>query len=91
MDINEPVDFGMHVYNVKDSQHLCTLDNVFDTVACCADSDTAKPWDGSDDIPLLTKKNIPGASLNGKDPSESNVAQLKRWLNCQDAPVSGLN
>ena len=59
-------------------------------LACCADSDNVtKPWDDSDDMPLLTEKDIPGASLNGKDPSELNVIQLKRWLNCRDAPVSG--
>jgi len=49
MEIIEPVDFGMYVYNVNDSQHLCTVDNVSD-MACCADSNTAKPWDGSDDM-----------------------------------------
>jgi len=47
-------------------------------VTYCADSDNAKPWNGSDDMLLLTEKDIPGASLNGKDPNELNVHQLKR-------------
>ena len=39
-------------------------------------------------MPLLTEKDIPGASLHGKDPSELSFIQLKRWLICRDAPVS---
>lgn len=42
-----------------------------------------------DDIVLLNEDDIPGASLGGKDPSELNVVQLKRWLVCRGAPVSG--
>ena len=42
-----------------------------------------------DDILLLTEADIPGASLNGKLPTELNVAQLKRWLACRGAPLSG--
>ena len=41
------------------------------------------------DILLLTENDIPGASLDGKHPSELNVTQLKRWLVCQGAPVNG--
>ena len=59
-------------------------------LACHTHSDSvAKRCDESDDMPLLTEKDIPGASLHGKDPSELNVTQLKRWLICRDAPVSG--
>ena len=43
-------------------------------------------WD--DDI-LLMEANIPGASLDGKHPTELNVTQLKRWLSYRGAPVSG--
>ena len=32
------------------------------------------------DVFLLDKSDIPGASLNGKSPSELNITQLKRWL-----------
>ena len=42
-----------------------------------------------DDILLLTEDDIPGASLNGKSPSQLTVVQLKRWLACRGAPVSG--
>ena len=38
---------------------------------------------------LLTETNVPGASLDGKCPTELNVAQLKRWFACQGALVSG--
>lgn len=59
-------------------------------LACHNPSDNvAKPFDESNDMPLLTEKDIPGASLHGKDPSELNVIQLKRWLICRGAPVTG--
>jgi len=43
----------------------------------------------SDDLPVFTEADIPGSSLNGKEPSELNIVQLKRWLACRGAPVSG--
>ena len=42
-----------------------------------------------DDILLLTESDIPGASLDGKNPSELSVVQLKRWLVCRGTPVTG--
>ena len=42
-----------------------------------------------DDLLLITESDIPGASLNGKDPCELNVLQLKRWLACRGAPTAG--
>lgn len=39
-------------------------------------------------VSLLDETDIPGASLNGKSPSELNVTQLRRWLACR-APVNG--
>jgi len=42
-----------------------------------------------DDIMVLTEKDVPGASLNGKQPHEMNKQQLKRWLACHGAPVTG--
>ena len=42
-----------------------------------------------EDSELLNEEDIPGASLNGKKPHELNVYQLKRWLSCHGAPVSG--
>ena len=41
------------------------------------------------DILLLTEDDIPGASLNGKSPSQLTVVQLKRWLACCGVPISG--
>ena len=37
---------------------------------------------------LLTESDVPGASLNGKNPGELNVVQL-RWLACRGAPITG--
>ena len=51
------------------------------------DTDTLN--DDKDDIILLTESDIPGASLDGKNPAELNVSQLKRWLTCRGAPVNG--
>ena len=42
-----------------------------------------------DEILLLTELDIPGASLNGKDPRKLNLMQLKRCLSCRGAPVTG--
>jgi len=38
---------------------------------------------------LLSESDIPGASLDGKQPSELNLTQLKRWLACRGAPTNG--
>jgi len=38
---------------------------------------------------MLTEADIPGASLNNKDPFELNILQLKRWLACHGAPLTG--
>jgi len=50
-------------------------------------SETDKQLD--EDIILLTEADIPGASLDGKAPTELNIPQLKRWLACRGAPVNG--
>jgi len=42
-----------------------------------------------DDILLLTERDVPGSSLNGKDPAELNIVNLRRWLACCGAPVTG--
>lgn len=58
---------------------------------CHDDTDVQEPWiddENVDDILLLTENDIPGASLDGKHPSELNVTQLKRWLVCRGAPVN---
>ena len=43
----------------------------------------------SGDILLLTETDAPVASLNNKDPSELNAMQLKRWLACRGALLTG--
>ena len=45
--------------------------------------------DEDDVVLLLTESDIPGASLDGKDPTELNVPQLKRCLTCRGAPING--
>jgi len=45
--------------------------------------------DESESMLGLTERDIPGVSLNGKNPTELSVTQLKRWLICQGAPVGG--
>ena len=42
------------------------------------------------DMIVLKEEDIPGASLNGRDPSQLQVVELKRrWLKCRGAIVSG--
>jgi len=42
-----------------------------------------------DNILLLTKRDVPGSSLNSMDPAKLNVVNLKRWLACRGALVTG--
>ena len=37
----------------------------------------------------LQEKDVPGASLCGRDPSELKIPELKRWLACRGAPLKG--
>ena len=37
----------------------------------------------------LQEKDIPGASLRGRDPSELKIPELKRWLACRGTPLKG--
>ena len=37
----------------------------------------------------LTEKDVPGASLNWKDPVVLKVPELKQWLQCRSAPTKG--
>ena len=41
------------------------------------------------DLYVLEESDIPGASFHGKKPCELNMTQLKRWLSCRGAPVTG--
>ena len=49
----------------------------------------AESYSDSHELLTLTELDIPGASLHGKEPSQLNVIQLKRWLACRGAPVKG--
>ena len=37
----------------------------------------------------LLEKDIPGASLDGRDPGSLKVPELKRWLVCRSASTRG--
>ena len=37
----------------------------------------------------LEEKDIPGALLCGRDPSELKILELKQWLACRGAPLKG--
>ena len=37
----------------------------------------------------LSEMDIPGASLSGRNPANLTIPQLKRWLQCRDAPTKG--
>ena len=38
---------------------------------------------------VLFKADVPGASLNGRNPADLTVSQLKHWLQCHDASTNG--
>ena len=44
---------------------------------------------GSNTIICLREEGVPGASLNGRDPSQFHVVELKRWLRCRGATTAG--
>ena len=37
----------------------------------------------------LSEKDVPGASLNGRDTAVLTVPQLKHWLQCRNASTKG--
>ena len=37
----------------------------------------------------LTEEEVPGASLNHRDPSTLKVPELQRWLQCRNATTRG--
>ena len=53
-------------------------------------SSLCEEWIDKDcNIVCLQESDIPGASLNGRNPRELNVTQLRRWLSCRGALVTG--
>ena len=38
---------------------------------------------------VLSEADVPGVSLNGRNPADPTVPQLKRWLQYRDAPTKG--
>ena len=38
---------------------------------------------------LFTEDNVAGASLNGRNPGQLTILQLKRWLQCRGASTKG--
>ena len=37
----------------------------------------------------ISKLDIPGTSLNGRNPADLTIPQLKQWLKCRNAPMKG--
>ena len=54
------------------------------SLLACHITDANNLW-----IDNIKSRLLPGAFLDGKHPIELNVTQLKRWLACHGAPVSG--
>ena len=67
----------------RDPESNDTFDNVTESVEKGANDFFA------DKIVMLEESDVPGASLNGKKPSQLTVGQLKRRLACRGAPLSG--
>ena len=44
---------------------------------------------GSSPLISLREQDIPGASLNGREPNQLHVVELKRWLKCRGATTGG--
>ena len=40
-------------------------------------------------IVFLSEEDVPGAALNGRDPKCLTIPQLKRWMQCRNAPTNG--
>ena len=75
---------------------FCGIDYHANIIVDCEGNECKSAFDDNtddedliDDVLLLNEGDIPGASLEGKDPSELNMVQLKRWLACRGAPVNG--
>ena len=64
-------------------------DGELETVIGVDDDDSFTNNCVSHDFWVLTESDVPGASLNGKQPEDLKISQLKRWLACRGAPVSG--
>ena len=67
------------------------MERVDDTTGTNDDEKVMEEDESSDqeDLLLLEESDIPRASWNGKQPCQLNVTELKRWLACRGAPVTG--
>ncbi len=44
---------------------------------------------GGSESKTLCERDIPGASLDGRDPTTLKIPELKRWLACRSASTRG--
>ena len=67
------------------------METVDDTARTDDDEKVIEENESSDqeDLLLLEESDIPGASFNGKQLCQLNVTELKRWLSCRGAPLTG--
>ena len=65
------------------------MEKMCDTVGI-EDNENVVEEDESDqeDLLLLEESDIPGASLNGKQPFQFNVTELKKWLSCHGRSIN---
>lgn len=75
------------IFEERNNDHVSADENYSQFMT--SSSGVEKEIDSEGDILILSEADIPGASLNNKDPSELNVVQLKRWLSCRGAPLTG--
>ena len=54
-------------------------------VYCSSDRDSNE----HENDKIFNEANVPGASLNGREPSSLKIPELKRWLQCRQAPTKG--
>ena len=86
---------GLEAESERDKEALnrCGTESVTITVTPGKDAsknDTGDLLDTDfDDFAVLTENDVPGSALNGKQPHELNILQLKRWLACHGAPMTG--
>ena len=73
-----------------DPSFILQEEDILDGVGGAAASSFQNSQTGSStDQPILREEDIPGALLNGREPSQLHVVELKRWLKCRGATTSG--
>ena len=59
---------------------------IWSNIVCCCEMDSAMDKATK---PAIEEKDIPGASLRGRDQNSLKIPKLKRWLMCRNAFTKG--